>query len=207
MNEQAPRMVCALDVAGWPRFNPNHRHPLWWGILGLIAIESTVVASLIASYFYLAMGEAPWPPAGTPQPALFWPTINVGLLLASAWAMYLSTRAINRGHNGKGAVALGAALLLDCLVLVLRWLQMEQLPFLWSDHAYGSIVWTLSGFHFAHVTSAVIGTAVVWWLAVRNYWTPERQLGSTVDAMYWYFVSLVWVPIYLTLYWAPRAMG
>lgn len=205
----AARTEVALDVSGWPRFHPSHRHPLWWGILALIAIEATVVSCFITSYFYLRLIQPDWPPPGAGAEALplFWPTVETGLLLASAGAMYWSTRAINKRRHRQTVIALSLALTLDSAVLVTRWQQLEQLPFRWDAHAYGSAVWTLSGFHFVHVASAVIGTTLVWLLALRRYWTPERQLGSTIDAMYWYFVSFVWIPIYLTIYWAPRLSG
>lgn len=199
----------ALDVRDWPRFHPTHKHPLWWGILALIAIETTVVACFITSYFYLRLVTPDWPPPGAGAEALplFWPTVEVGLLLASAGAMYGSTQAINKNLNVQAAFALTLALALDCAVLATRWQQLDVLPFRWDDHAYGSAVWLLSGFHFVHVASAVIGTSLVWLLALLRYWTPQRQLGSTIDAMYWYFVSFIWIPIYFTIYWTPRVSG
>jgi cytochrome c oxidase subunit I+III len=201
------RMVAVLDVRDWTRFNPNHKHPLWWGIFGLIAIESTVVACVIASYFYLRMLQRAWPPPGAADLPLLWPTVDLVLLLLSAAAMYWSTRTINRREYRNTLLALGLALVLDSIVLVLRWQQFQAFPFRWDDHAYGSIVWTLTGFHFVHVASAILGTMVVWVLALTRYWTPQRQLGSTVDAIYWYFVSLIWIPMYLVIYIAPRVLS
>jgi cytochrome c oxidase subunit I+III len=74
----------------------------------------------------------------------------------------------------------------------------------WDEHAYGSILWAITGFHFTHVVSAILGTAVVAVLAWMDYFTSERQLGVVVDTLYWYFVAAVFLPIYLVLYWAPR---
>ena len=57
--------------------------PLWWGMIGMIAIESAVFAILIASYFYLAHGSVDWPLGGIEPPKLLLPTVNTGVLLLS----------------------------------------------------------------------------------------------------------------------------
>lgn len=196
----------AVDVSDFSRFNADHKHPLWWGILGLIAIELTVVAGFVVSYFYLRMGAPDWPPAGLGPPALLWETINLGLLLTSAGAMWWAGRGMQRGDRRVLTIGVAIALLLDLAVLPLRWLEFRAFPFRWSDHAYGSIVWTITGFHFTHVVSAIVGTAVVLALALQGYWTKERQLGVVVDTLYWYFVSFAWIPLYLTVYWVPRLL-
>ena len=69
------------------------------------------------------------------------------------------------------------------------------------------MLWTITGFHYTHVVSAILGTAVVSVLAWRGYFTPERQLGVVVDTLYWYFVAAVFLPIYLVLYWVPRVLS
>ena len=92
------------------------------------------------------------------------------------------------------------------IVLVLRSLELMAHDFAWDNHPYGSIVWTMTGFHFVHVVSAIVGTAAVTWLAWRGYFTRERQLGVVVDTLYWYFVAGIWIPLYLVLYWEPRLL-
>lgn len=200
------RSYAAVDVSGFRRLNPDRKDPLWWGILGLIVIELTVVTTFVVSYFYLRMGAPEWPAAGLEPPPLLWETINLACLGASAVAMWWAGKRITRGDNRGLIIGLSAALLLDSLVLVFRWIQMMEFDFRWSDHAYGSIVWAITGFHFTHVASAIVGTAVVLVLALRGFWNPERQLAVVVDTLYWYFVSFAWLPLYLTVYWAPRVL-
>jgi cytochrome c oxidase subunit 3 len=200
------RAYAVYDAEDLPRFHPNKKEPLWWGILGLIAIELTVVTSLIVSYFYLSMLKSEWPPGGIEAPELLLPTVDLALLLLSAAAMYWANWATATGKSKQSIIGLAIAILLDATVLYLRWWQFQDLDFKWYEHAYGSIVWTLTGFHFLHVASAVVGTVVVEILAIMHYWNEKRRLGAQIDAMYWYFVSLIWVPIYLTLYWAPRVL-
>ena len=194
----------AVDASTLSRFNPDRRAPLWWGIIGLITVESSVVASFIASYFYLRVTADQWPPPGVALPDLFLPTANLVLLLASAVTMWYASRALNQERNGAFVASVAASCALATIVVALRWLQFLELDFRWDSHAYGSIVWTITGFHFIHVVSAVIGTAVVAVLGAMRFFNRQRQIAVVVDTMYWYFVAIVWLPLYVVLYWVPR---
>lgn len=199
------RHVPTIDVSGLTRF-AHRRHPLWWGVIMLVTIEMTVVANLIVSYFYLAARAPAWPPEGIDPPDLLWASINVVLLLCSAFTMWWAGWGINRHNRTILTLGTGASVFLASVVLVLRWINLADLRVQWNDGAYGAIVWTISGFHFIHVASAIVGTAVVTLLSARGYFTKERQLGVVVDTLYWYFVAGIWVPFYLVLYWVPRLL-
>ncbi|NIC05700.1 cytochrome c oxidase subunit 3 [Billgrantia bachuensis] len=201
------KVVQGIDVSDMARFNPDQRAPLWWGILGLITIESAVVLTFCVSYMYLAAYAEAWPPSGESAPPMLWPSINLGLLMLSSLTMFLAGQAINRGNQRGLAIGVTASVLLASTVLVLRSLELMAYEFSWKDHAYGSIVWTISGFHYVHVTSIVFGSAVVAILAWRGYFTQQRQIGVVVDTNYWYFVCFAWIPFYLLLYWGPRVYG
>lgn len=197
------RLYSGIDVTGFSRFG-HQRHPLYLGVAFLIVIEVTVTACFIVSYFYLRTVAPVWPPPGVEPPDLLWPSVNVVLLLCSAATMWWAGWGINRHNQTILVIGVGSSTLLATVVLVLRALQFDDFTYSWDSHAYGSIVWTITGFHFVHVASAVVGTAAVTLLAMVGYFTRERQLGVVVDTLYWYFVAIVWVPFYLVLYWVPR---
>ncbi|WP_029030751.1 cytochrome c oxidase subunit 3 [Salinarimonas rosea] len=197
------RQFAGTDVSGLTRF-AKQTHPLYAGIIGLIAIELTVVAMLVVSYSYLMLTAPEWPPAGLAPAPLLWPSVNLGLLLTSMVTMRWAGNRITAGDRRGLILGLLASVSLHALVLVFRALEMAAYEFRWDDHAYGSLMWTISGFHFTHVASAIVGTLVVAILAVKGYFTPERQLGVVVDTLYWNFVSAAWIPFYLALYWGPR---
>src|SRR3954451_5673788 len=75
-----PRPV--LDVSHTPTVVFGNRSIIWWGQWGLMAIEGTMFAIFIASYFFLRTRETDWPP-GFFLPALRWGTINLALLVLS----------------------------------------------------------------------------------------------------------------------------
>jgi len=194
-----------VDASEHPSFGP-HQHPLWWGILGAVAIEAAVVATLLTSYFYLALQSGAWPPEGVDPPALLWPTVVLFLLPFSSWTMWWAGKGSDAGRKRQLAIGVTASVVIASLALVARSIQFTRLQIRWDEHAYGSMLWVIMGFHYTHVVSAILGTAVVAVLAWRGYFTPERQLGVVVDTLYWYFVAAVFLPIYLVLYWVPRML-
>jgi cytochrome c oxidase subunit III len=197
----APRPV--LEIGHLSRFQKGPEAPLWWGIVGLILVESSVVSGFIAAYFYLRFVPESAAQA-LPPPELLWPSVNVALLLASCATMWAAGRFLNRDRVRPFVLTVSASVLLAALTLPLRWWQFDRFGFRWDEHAYGSIVWTITGFHFMHVVSAVIGTAVVAVLGRRGFFSARQQIAVVVDTLYWYFVAAVWLPLYVVLYWSPR---
>lgn len=196
-----------IDVRHLPNLVSGSRGSLWWGMILLLTIESAVFATLIASYFYLRMGLPDWPPAGIDPPKLLLPTINTLVLLASSAPMYLADSGITKGNVRRLIWGLAAAGLLGLVFLVLKVIEYSNVPYRWDDHAYGSIVWLIIGFHSAHVGSVVLKTVVMLVLASRGYFNGQRHLGVQINGIYWHFVVAVWLPLYGVLYWAPRLMG
>ncbi len=195
--------VVEIDAGQLKRLAPR-THPLWWGVAGAVTIELVVVANLLTSYFYLASKNEAWPPEGTDPPALLWGSLVVVALLLSAVTMWWAGRGSDAGNRTQLALGVTASCLLAALALIFRGFQFAAFDILWDEHAYGSIVWVIAGFHFTHVVSAILGTAVVAVLAWWGYFTPQRQLAVVVDTLYWYFVAGVSVPIYVVVFWVPR---
>lgn len=178
--------------------------PLWWAFVLLLGIESVVFGGLITSYFYLKQASSTWPPAGLDHPELLLPTLNTLVLIASSAAMYYGDRSIKRGSQTGLKIGQTSALVLAAAFLTIKYIEYSALPYDWSTHAYGSMVWTMSGFHAAHVISVLLKGLVVEALVFKGYFTPQRRLGLQVNGLYWHFVVVVWIPLYFTIYWSPR---
>lgn len=204
------RSQSVLDVAAWKRCGTGTSHPLWWGILGLIIIEAMVVLTFLVSYFYLWIVTLEpenrahrWSPPEGGVPPLLYPSIELGLLAICALTMWWGGVAIKKKRPGLNASFLTCTVCAGA-VLWLRWLQFEAFSFSWQDGAYASMVWVLSGFHFMHVTAAMLGTAVIGIACYMGYFTEENSIGVDVDTNYWYFVSFAWLPMYVVIYWLPQ---
>ena len=197
----------AIDVGHLPDLADRSRVPAWWGMVMLLAIEGTVFGTLAVSYFYLRMGEPQWPPAGVSPPDLLLPTVNTAILLASSITMHMADRAASSGDQRRLRWGLLLSLALAVVFLILKVVEYAGVSYSWADHAYGSIVWTIVGFHSTHVLTLVLKTVVIAALAWRGYFVGRQLIGVQVNGLYWHFVVAVWVPLYAVLYWAPRVLG
>ena len=74
--------VRELNVANLPTVVFGHRTLIWWGTLGMMAIEGTMFAIVVVAYFYLRTRVTDWPP-GLMPPAIKYGVINTAVFLAS----------------------------------------------------------------------------------------------------------------------------
>jgi heme/copper-type cytochrome/quinol oxidase subunit 3 len=199
----APGAVADIDVAELPSVVFSHRSLMWWGTVGLMAIESTVFALAIVTYFYLRSHVEHWP-MSTPPPALLWGTVNTAILVASAWPNHLAKRAAERLDRRGVQVWLTVCLAMAAAFLVVRWFEFEALNCRWDSDAYGSIVWTLMGLHTFHLITDTWDSAVLDVLFFTGPLEGKRFCDVSENALYWYFVVWSWLPIYAVVYWAPR---
>lgn len=199
------RTTFTLDASGLTRSAGDHRHPLLWGFLGMIAIETTIFATLVVSFFYLRMGADSWPPEPLSPPELMLPTLNSLILVASSGVMHWADKKIRKGEQRQLALGLTTGVVMALAFLALKAYEyLHHVSYQWDDHAYGSIVWTIIGFHSAHVMALVLKTIVVAILAWRSYFTQEWRLAITTNGIYWHFVVIIWIPLYVVLYLSPR---
>lgn len=196
-----------VDARELSRLAHGRGAPMWWGIIGLVLIELSVVSAFSVSYFYLQMMNETWPPFDLPPPDLAIPSLNLGLLITSCGTMYLASKAINRNRITAFVIYTFASVALALAVLWFRWQQFDTFQVRWNEHVYGSLLWTITGFHFLHVVSAAIGTAVIGFFGIAGFFNKQRQLGVAVDTFYWNFVAIAWIPFYFVLYWSPRILA
>lgn len=199
--------AATIDVSHLPNLVQGSRGTLWWAMVLLLAIEGTVFGTLIASYFYLRMGQPAWPPPGVEPPKLLLPTVNTLILVASSVPVYLADSGIAKGNQRRLVLGMAVAAVMGIAFLILKVVEYSDVPYAWDSHAYGSIVWLMIGFHSTHVFSVVLKTIVVAVLGARGYFNAERNLGVQINGLYWHFVVAVWLPLYAVLYWSPRLLG
>jgi cytochrome c oxidase subunit III len=194
--------VIALDEL--PDVVAGNRAPVWWGMMLLVAIEITVFATLISSWFYLGLMLPEWPPPDVQPPDLMLPLINTGVLLTSSVTVLLATRALREGKMRRLKVALGVAVVLETVFFVIKLMVSGGIQHSWDDHAYASIFWMINRLHTGHVLAAVLMGMVAFALALQGHFTRERRLGMDVVNIYFQFVALVWLPVLLVLFLLPR---
>lgn len=186
---------------------PRSASTAWWGMLLLVATEAALFAVLIASYFYLRFhADGGWPPEGIDDPKLVRASLMTSVLLASSVPMALAEAGIARGDRRRLRAGLAASFGLGALFLGLQALEYrEQLRELRPQtDAYGSLVYTITGAHAAHVA---LGLALLAWLQLHAWlgaYGPRRHVAVQVIALYWHFVTLASTVVFATVYLSPR---
>lgn len=174
--------------------------PLGLGMAIFLVSEAFLFGSLFIIYYYLRAYTLPaWPPANV-HLALGLVTANTVILLSSSVTMHLASTAIRRGSVLGLAgwlvvtIALGSTFL---LITAWEWANATFRPW---DHAYGSIFYTLTGFHGLHV---LIGLGLLTALLVRTlrgHFSATRHLAVEIGGLYWHFVDVVWIAVYTTIF-------
>jgi cytochrome c oxidase subunit I+III len=179
---------------------------MWWGTLGFIIIEGTTLVICAASYFYLRRNYPTWPPEHIYRPALLIPTIQAALMLASNIPMRLVDRASSRMDLAGVRRGLVICSVLIVLMTILRGVEFRALNVRWDTSAYGSVAWaTLT----AHTTLLLLEMAETIAITVMLFGdqVEERDLSGVSDnALYWYFLTGSWIPLYIIVFLTPYFM-
>jgi cytochrome c oxidase subunit I+III len=192
-----------LDVSNLPEGTADSRATLWWGNLGMMTIEGTMFAMLIATYLYLRTVNLDWPPPTVVFPDLTGPTVNLLIMLLSCIPMAIADRAAKRDHVRVVQICFAIAVACGLVMLAVRAFNVANLGYKWSSHAYGSVVWTIFGMHTFHLIAAT-GEALL--LLIYSLVRPivkKQLLDFRCTAVYWYFVVIAWLPFYFIVYIAP----
>ena len=193
----------ALTTPTLKKHTLGPKNVIWWGMIGLITIETVVVSGLIAMYFYLKLYNPAWPPEGIDRPHLLLPIINTVILLASGVAMRIADQGGKKEKRGQLLIGQASALLLAMVFVGLKWFEYDGYDYDWTTHAYGSMTYAITIFHAGHVISVILKGLVVFAMAARGMFTSDRRLALEVNGLYWQFVVLIWLPLFATIYLAP----
>jgi heme/copper-type cytochrome/quinol oxidase subunit 3 len=193
-----------LDVSALTEGTADSRALIWWGNLGMLAIEGTMFAMAMATYLYLRSTNFDWPPSTVPKPDLVMPTANMVMLLLSCIPAFV----INRASITKNMLAIRIGHMISIAVgLVFLYIQyaiiVPSLGYKWSEHAYGSVIWVIIGMHTLHMVAATGETALLFIYSLFKPVVKKHLLDFRCTAVYWYFVALVWVPFYFIIFVEP----
>jgi len=199
----AARRGDLLDVSNLPSYGFGTRSLMWWGNVGMCAIEGTAFAFMIVVYFYLRSLAHTWP-AGGSAPDLFWGTINLLMILASAIPNYYADRAALDHDLPKVRLMLVLGVLFGLALCGVRALEFTALNVRWDDSAYASVVWMLLGLHTFNLVTDVVDTVVLTAVMFKQPLEGKRFVDVAENSGYWVFIVLTWIPIYAVVYWGPR---
>jgi heme/copper-type cytochrome/quinol oxidase subunit 3 len=173
----------------------------------LCIIEAATFAVLIAAYLYLRLQVDVWPGAGVQLPHWELPTLALIPMTLSCVGSYWSGVAAKKDQRAGMILALSMNLVFAGVALVMRVIEWRTFNFTWSTDAHGSIVWTILGLHTLDYIGGMLETLVFLVLIAAGRYGKRERLGIHVDSIVWYFVVLIWIPLYAVVYWGPRFLG
>lgn len=192
-----------LNVAALPDYAFGHQGLIWWGSVGFIVIEGSMFVMVLVAYFFLRTRVPEWPPS-LPDPDLTFGTLNLLIALASAVPNQMTKLAAERLDLGRVRILMLVMVAFGLALLIVRAFEFTALGASWDYNAYASIVWFIMGMHTVHLLTDFVDTVVLTALIFTAYAEPKRMVDVSENALYWYFIVLSWIPIYLTIYFAPR---
>jgi cytochrome c oxidase subunit 3 len=204
-----------IDVSELPPSAIDHRSPIWIGNALLLAIETTMFAILVATYFYLRANFQNWPPPQInyfppnfhPSPDLFWGTINLIVIVAAAFFMFVADRAALR-YDKKGVlIASSLAVVCGLVAIGFRFREFHGTQFRWDDNAYASVVWGILFMHLLHLMVGVIEDTLMFAYITKFGMDDKHARDVRVTAVYWYWIAAIWLPLYAIVYFGPYWIG
>lgn len=169
-----------------------------------ILTEAALFILLFFSYFYLAQGGWRWPGEVPPKLRLALPML--GVLWISSAVLHWGEKQVKARRYTRGRTGLIITIVLGLIFLVMQSFEyMDHLKTLtpMSD-VYGSIFYTITTFHAAHL---MMGLLMLIYVLCLPRWepvdrTPHRPYHNA--ALYWHFVDFIWLWIIIFLYIAPN---
>jgi cytochrome c oxidase subunit 3 len=171
------------------------------GMLLFIASEVMFFGGLFATYFNAraAVGPDQWPPEGF-HLDLPLAAVLTAILVASSFTMQFGVWAIRRGNVGALRMWTAITLGLGILFLGGQLYDYSTLGFGIGDGPFGTVFYTLTGFHGAHVFGGAVGLTIVLARAMRGQFSARNHVAVEAVSVYWHFVDVVWIAVFSTIY-------
>jgi cytochrome c oxidase subunit 3 len=197
-------MARVLPTDRWPA--DGRRNADGDAYLGMIIFLGTW-AMLFAALFFaygVVRAQAPsWPPPTENALPRGIPGLNTLILIGSSGLLRWGLGAITRGQPRQLQRALGGTMALGALFLgaqIAVWSAMLDRGLAPSSGIYGSVFFALTGFHALHVLCGLIVLAVLMLKAANGQDLVSQARAARVTALFWDFITVVWVLMYLTIY-------
>ena len=192
------------DASNLPSVVYGPRVATWWGTVGFMVVEAATLSAALASYYYIRRNFTAWPPLRTPPPDLLLPTISLGVLLAILVPSYFMKRAAEEFDVQRTRRWAWASVVVMLTATALRLLEFPALNVRWDTNAYGSVAWAILVAHFTLLVVDSVETLVFAVMTQRGTTPPRYFPGLAEDGFYSFFMVLVWIPCYVTVYLVPH---
>jgi cytochrome c oxidase subunit III len=170
------------------------------GMFLFIASEVMLFGSFFTAYFFIrVVNHEPWPPAPFHLP-VYVAFVNTCILVTSSFTMHWALQSIKRGNRAGMQAGLALTFLMGLTFLLTQILEYARIGFTPHDQAFGTIFFSLTGLHGAHVFVGLTILAAMTTRAFRGHFDSEHHHGVEIGGIYWHFVDVMWIVVFTTVY-------
>jgi cytochrome c oxidase subunit III len=170
------------------------------GMLLFIISEVMLFGAFFTAYFFIrVVNHDAWPAKGEELPVAI-AGVNTAILLSSSFTMHWALEGARNENRRAMRAGLLTTLLLGMTFLSVQINEYVHIGFAPQDNAQGTIFYSLTGLHGAHV---FIGLTLLTFANVRarrGHFTAKEHRGVEVPGIYWHFVDVMWILVYTTIY-------
>jgi cytochrome c oxidase subunit III len=177
----------------------NPRSHMYVGMILFLVSEAFLFGSLFWTYYYLRASNSVWPPSGV-QLDLILAGVNTFILLSSSVSIWWAGGAIRRNKENGLAAGLIITIILGAVFLsitIFEWTHEAFRP--WTS-AYGSIFYTLTGFHALHVFGGIVLMLALLTRTVKHRFSSANFVAVEIGSLYWHYVDFIWIIVFSTLF-------
>jgi cytochrome c oxidase subunit 3 len=170
------------------------------GMLLFIISEVMVFGAFFTAYFFIrVVAGDPWPAEGMELPKLI-AGVNTAILLSSSFTMHWALESVKSDNRLGLQAGMLTTFLLGSTFLFIQINEYVHVGFAPQDSAQGTIFYSLTGLHGAHVFIGLTLLAMVTVRAFRGHFSAAEHHGVEVPGIYWHFVDIMWVIVFTTVY-------
>lgn len=174
------------------------------GMVLFIASEVMFFGGLFGAYFTIRAAATVWPPEGSPALNRPYSAVATAILVTSSVFMQLAVWAIRKGDQKWLVRWLAVTLLFGLTFLAMQGNDYYNLAtgegFRLSSGVFGSLFYTLTGFHGAHVFGGAAFISIVALRARNGQFTARYHDTVEMASYYWHFVDVVWIGLFSTFF-------
>jgi len=177
-----------------------------YGIWLVIATEAFLFFSLFAGYLLMGSSKFRWQTNRPPK--LGYALALLAILIGSSIVLMIGERMVKQRRYFAARVTLVITILMGFGFLALQAFEyLDHWTTLTPDtNAYGSIFYTITTLHAAHVIVGLLLLCYVLFLPQYEPASDSPHLPYKTVSLYWHFVDVVWIFVVVILYLIPHGI-
>nr|YP_009867816.1 cytochrome oxidase subunit III [Nemania diffusa]QKG05015.1 cytochrome oxidase subunit III [Nemania diffusa] len=177
------------------------------GVILFIVSEALFFMAIFWAFFHSALTPTvelagAWPPLGiTPVNPFELPLLNTVILLSSGATITYAHHSLISGERQGALYGTIATVLLAIIFTCFQGVEYSLSSFTISDGIFGTCFYFSTGFHGLAILIGTIFIGTALWRIYRYHLTDNHHLGFEASILYIYFVDVVWLFLYVSVYY------